>query len=165
MTQRRIFAFLWPDPPPVPVDERARQDRYLRVSGRGPVRLVLLVALSLLTFGVGLVGAVAVSARPTAVALVVVAAALAVLVPVLARCWQVGTYVSDHGIRIITLPRTIRVPWSDVTSLESDGSRVHLSTQTHSVATHIASSGLDFIGRREAYDIARDRLTNWWQQR
>lgn len=165
MTQRRIFAFLWPDAPQGPVDDQARQVRYLRVSGRGPLRMVLLVALSLLTFGLGLVGILVVSVSPTIPALAVVIVALAILVPFLARCWQVGTYVNDHGVRIIWLWRTIQLPWSSVTSIDSDSRGVTLQTRSGAISTHIASRGMDYLGRPEVYVISRDRLTNWWQAR
>jgi hypothetical protein len=165
MTQRRIFAFLWPDPPQGPVDSQARQARYLRINGRGPLRLALLFSLSLLTFGVGLIGSLVVVSSPTIPALALLGATLAALVPFLMRCWQVGTYVNDHGVRVITLRRTIRVPWTDVTWIESNGRGIRLGTPSESVVTHIAPHGLDYIARPEAYAIAVDRLENWWQQR
>jgi hypothetical protein len=165
MTQRRIFAFLWPDSPQGPVDIQARQDRYLRINGRGPLRLALLFSLSLLTFGVGLIGALVVVSSPTIAALALLGVALAALVPFMARCWQVGTYVNDHGVRVITLRQTIRVPWADVTSIESSGRGIRLRTRSESVKTQIAPRGLDYVGRPEAYAMAVDRIENWWQQR
>lgn len=165
MTQRRIFAFLWPDSPQGPVDAQARQDRYLRINGRGPLRLALLFSLSLLAFGVGIIGALVVVSSPTIAALALLGVTLAALVPLLTRCWQVGTYVSDHGVRVITLRQTIRVPWPDVTSIESNGRGIRLHTRSESVSTHITPLGLDYIGCPEAYAIAVDRLENWWRQR
>ncbi|MBM3668729.1 MAG: hypothetical protein FJW97_01755 [Actinobacteria bacterium] len=165
MTERRLFASLWPDPLPGPVDDEVRQDRYLRISGRGPVRLLLLMALGLLTFGVGLVGTLVVSASRSITALVVLSAALSTLFLVLARCWQLGTYVNDHGVRVITFRRTIRVPWSRVTSIELTGQRVRVLSDQSLMSTHISRHGLDYVGRPEAYAIARDRLENWWARR
>jgi cytochrome c biogenesis protein CcdA len=126
---------------------------------------MLLLVFSVLTFAVGFIGALVVTAYPTLPALAVVGITLAGLVTMLARSWQVGTYVSDHGVRDITFRRTTQVPWSDVTSIESDRRRVQLNTRFDSVSPHVARHGLDFIGRHEAYDMAVDRLTNWWQQR
>jgi len=33
------------------------------------------------------------------------------------------------------------------------------------MSTHISRHGLDYVGRPEAYAIARDRLENWWARR
>lgn len=164
MTQKRIFAFLWPDPAPGPVDSAARQVRFLRVSRRGPLRILVLLLCTLVTFTVALLGAIALMSGPTIPALLVLVALVGVLACVTVRGWQLGTYVSDHGVRIIRLTRTNQHTWPEVTSIETVGDVVTLGVDPP-VPTHIRARGLDHLGDRESYDMARDRIFNWWRGR
>jgi hypothetical protein len=165
MTQKRIFGFLWPDPAPVPVDELAHQSRYLRITGRGPLRVALLLVLTTATFGVGLMGTLVVATSPSVPALILLIAVLVTLLLVTARGWQVGTYVSDLGVRVIRMTRTLHIPWPDVIAIDTGTTAVVLRTAEGEIRTHVAHRGLDYLGRRESWDIARDRITNWWQGR
>jgi hypothetical protein len=77
----------------------------------------------------------------------------------------VGTYVSDLGVRVIRMTRTLHIPWPDVIAIDTGATAVVLRTAEGEIRTHVAQRGLDYLGRRESWDIARDRLTNWWQGR
>lgn len=164
MTQKRIFAILWPDAPPGPLDADARQARYIRVHRRGPLRLVLIITMTIATFGVALLGAIGLASSPSIPGLLIVLPVVVLLVAVTVRAWQVGTYVNDHGVRIIHPTRTFQCTWTEIPSIESPGDVVTLGLDPP-VPTHIRARGLDHLGDRESYDIARDRIINWWQGR
>lgn len=165
MSQKRIFGFLWPDTPSGPVDDQARQTRFVRVTPRGPLRILVLIILTLTSFSVAFLGSLVAGTARTPLALLAVVLAVLPLVAVTARGWQVGTFVNDGGVRIIRMFTTISIPWSAVLALDEDSRAVRIVTTERLYPTHIRRDGCDHITSTESYDMARDRLTNWWQQR
>jgi hypothetical protein len=160
MTQRPIFGFLWPDRDE-PVDHQARQRRMVRIPGRGPLRLVSLVAATLGV--VGLSGAVIIAAIDVGWLTVVLGGfVVATLTVIVLRAWVIGTYVNDDGFAVQRLFRANVGPWRDVWRIEeSDGIIVmHLVTGER-VPTHISRRGLDLFGRPTAYDMAALRMQRW----
>lgn len=163
MTQRRIFAFLWPDPPTGPLDGNARQVRLVRASPRGPLRVVLLGILTLAAFTVALVGALLIVSSPSVTGGLILLCVLAPLLALTARAWQLGTYVNDEGVRVIRLFSTVGLLWSDVEAVVDTAGCVSLVGDGRTVPTHVRRMGLDHLGSPQSYDIARDRIANWWR--
>lgn len=165
MSHRRIFGFLWPDPPAEPVDAMAHQTRFLRVSGRGHLRIAMLLVASVATFAVAFLGSVIVGAHRSTTDLLLLILAVLPLAAGTARGWQVGTYVNDGGIRIIRMLTTTTIPWVGIASIREDGRSLCVETGGRVIPTHVRRGGLDYVTSPESFDIARDRLTNWWERR
>lgn len=175
--QRPIFGFLWPSPDPhAPLDDDYRQTRLVRITPRGPFRLLVLVLATVLTVFLLTAALLTAIAAPLSVATFVAAAIAATCVGAVLRGWVVGTYVNDDGITIDTMLRRRSVPWSAVARvacldgrarllglpLQVPGRRVViLTTSEQTVETHVQSTSLDLLWRPEAFAMARDRLENW----
>ncbi len=175
--RRPVFWFLWPAPPPGPVDDDAEQVRWIRVCSRGPWRWGFLIAFTVL---VTTVLAAAVSAALVSPGILTVVLTLVVALPLvalLARAWVAGTYVCDRGIKVSGVLITDVVPWDQVIAVRVDGrsrilglplpaggERVVLDTSTRVVGTHVESRSPDLWLRPEAWDAARDRLFTWWAE-
>jgi hypothetical protein len=160
MTQRPIFGFLWPDRDE-PVDHQARQRRMVRIPGRGPLRLLTLVAATLGV--VGLSGAVILAAVGVGWFTVILGGfVVATLTVIVLRAWVVGTYVNDDGFAVQRLFRANVGPWRDVWQIgEEDGKVIVYLVTGERIPTHIARRGLDLLGRPTAYDMAVLRLQRW----
>lgn len=175
--RKPIFGFLWPTPDPdAPVDDAYRQVRRVRVTGRGPIRIVALV------LGTGLLvtttGTLILTALTTSFALATVlgsALSASVLVLIL-RGWVVGTYINDDGISIDTTWRRVVLPWGEVSGIETGVSRcpflgLPLPARAERSAvrtrdgrllpTHVYATSPDLWLRPEARDMARLRLGHW----
>ena len=175
--RKPIFGFLWPSPDPdAPVDAAYRQVRGVRVTPRGPIRVLGLVAATLLTIsamGAMLMAALAMPLSPfTFAGSALVAAALVAVL----RGWVVGTYVNDDGVVVETVLRRSAVPWAQVEGLtvRSDGcpflgtpvrrraTRAFLACRDgRSIATHVYSTSSDLWLRPEAFDMAVLKLGRW----
>lgn len=159
---RPIFGFLWPQPDPnAPVDDAYEQVRLVRVPGRGPLRIAMLVAatvgLTLLT-GTALTAAIG-TAWPL---LIPVAALIATFLVLLLRSWSLGTYVNDAGIAVQRLLRTDSARWTDVSEVMDESGLVIVTLRSGRwFSTHISRRSLDLIGRAEAYDMAKLALQRW----
>ena len=197
---RPIFGFLWNrdgrpagqarrggQAAPVGLD---RQDRWLRVTPRGPWRLALLitVTMGLITFTppalVALVAAPSVwpdgAAKPplSGYAALVVTIVLVPAVALLARGWVAGCYVNDAGIKIATVLRTTYIPWSEVTQVRSvvgptrwlgtplrvAGTRIECVSGTRAYDTGLCSHSPDVWLRPQAWDATGDRVQTWWRE-
>lgn len=175
--RKPIFGFLWPRPDPnAPVDDAYRQVRRVRVTPRGPIRIVGLGLLTLfvaVTAGSVLMGAAAVGLTALTV---VLAAVVATAVLLMLRGWVVGTYVTDDALTIESTWRLIRVPWSDVAGIERVprpgaflGIPMRIPSQClvvrtrdgRTLATHVYSTSPDLWLRPEAFDMACLRLERW----
>lgn len=154
--QRPILGWLLPDPhsPPGP-------GRMQRIAPRGPLRVALLATTTLLTASVA--GSAALAAAGTSIAALVIVSALAALaLIVVSRGWTIGTYVSDAGYAVRGLLRDNRGTWAQVARIDDAGSRcVIVRADGSRVRTQVTAHGLDFLGRPEAYAIARSRLRRW----
>lgn len=175
--RRPIFWFLWPRPDPsAPVDDAFVQERPLRITPRGPIRIALLVlgtVTLVTTTGSALLAALS---APLTVAAFLGAAISATGLVLILRGWVVGTSVSDRGIIIDTTFRRRAVTWAQVDSgpcedtrapllglpLRVPGRRIILRlTDGRRIPTHIYSTSPDLFLRREAFDAACDRWENW----
>lgn len=179
MTQQRrpIFWFLWPRPDPrAPVDSDYVQRRPVRLTGRGPWRLALLIVgtVSLAaTTGSAILAALVAPMTPGAFLGAALSATGLVLI---LRGWVVGTYVNDAGVRIDTLWRRRSVDWSAISSGPCEETQVpllglpvrvagrrivlHLTDGT-TAPTHVYTTSPDLLLRPEAFDMACDRWDNW----
>lgn len=176
MTRKPIFGFLWPRPDPhAPVDGAYRQVRPVRVSRRGPVRLLALLALTLAVAAVaGTVLGAGLSAGfswPVVVGAAVVATGIALML----RGWVVGTAVTDDALVVESVWRRRVVPWREVLALDLvegpcpllgtpipvRGTRVVARTAAGPLPTHLYTTSPDYLGRAEAWDMAVLRLQRW----
>lgn len=178
--QRPIFGFLWPRPDPhAPLDGAAIQQRLVRVTPRGPLRVLVLLTLTLLSVFLTASAVLTAVAAPLSGAAFVSSATAASAVAVCLRGWVVGTYVNDHGIVVDTLLRRVRLRWDEVgglrdatggvpllgTPLRIRGRRMVVETATGAhLATHVYTASPDLVGRSGAYDVGRDRLENWYRR-
>lgn len=175
--QRPLLWFLWPRPDPnAPVDGQYVQSRLVRITPRGPLRLAMLLAATILTtllMGTAVITAVS---APFSAATLIGAAVAATAVALLLRGWVVGTYVNDHGIVIDTLLRRTSVRWADVAEVTWEAARTPLlglplavpgtrslvhDRRGATLPTHVYTSSPDLWLRPDALDMARIRLENW----
>lgn len=179
--QRPIFGFLWPSPDPhAPVDDDFRQARLVRITPRGPIRLLVLALATIVTVFLLTAAPLTAIAAPLSIATFISAGIAATCVVVVLRGWIVGTYVNDDGVTVDTVFRRRSVPWSAVervacvdgrapllgTPLQVPGRRVVLlTTSGRTIETHVQSTSLDLLWRPEAFAMARDRLENWASKR
>lgn len=175
--QRPLLWFLWPRPDPnAPVDDRYVQSRLVRITPRGPVRLVFLIGSTLITALLAGTAVIAAVTAPFSAATVLGAALAATAVALLLRGWVVGTYVNDRGIVVDTVLRRISVRWEDVSAVEWSDTRTPVlgiplrvpgrrtiirDARGAGLATHVYSSSPDLCCRPDALDMARIRLENW----
>jgi hypothetical protein len=179
MTEPRkpLFGFLWPRTDPrAPLDEEYRQVRPVRVSPRGPIRLVALIVGTLIAAAAAgsmiMGGLMSGQVLPSVIAGALTATAIVLIL----RGWVVGTFVSDEAVRIESTWRRRDVLWSDVagvsvvrdgcpilgTPLRAKGDRaVLVTTSGERVATHVYTLSPDYWLRPEALDMARLRLERW----
>ena len=177
--RKPIFGFLWARPDPqAPVDGAYRQVRPVRISPRGPIRLVTLLvgaAGVAVTTGTVVLGAATTSLTPITVAAGALAATSLVL---LLRGWVVGTYVTDDHLVIETTWRRTRLTWAQVARLDDETRRcpflgIPLGVPARRIVvvddsgaihgTHVYSTSPDYWLRPEALDIAVLRLGRWHQ--
>lgn len=179
--RRPIFWFLWPRPDPhAPVDEQAVQTRYVRVTPRGPVRLLTLAFASVATVGLLASAIIAVTDAGLTLGSLVGAAVAATALALTLRGWVVGTYVNDHGVVIETTWRRVTLPWDSVAQIVTESGpapvlglplrmaspRVSLVRADGSaLPTHVYRTSPDLWCRAEAFDMARLRLENWQARR
>jgi hypothetical protein len=77
-----------------------------------------------------------------------------------------GVSVCLRGIRYLTVRRTVTALWPDVTDLDiidhESTTRLRLTLASGRQHTVLSSQGLDFVARREAFDIAVAATLGWW---
>ncbi len=177
--RRPIFWFLWPRPDPyAPVDDAYHQIRLVRVSPRGPIRVVVLAIGSV--FEVVVMGTAVLAALGSGLSVLsALGAAIAASgLFLLLRGWVVGTYVNDYAVSIETTFRKRSLPWTDIVTaseldrrcpflglpLRTTASRVVLiDAEGRFVDTHIYATSPDYWLRSEAFDIAVLRIERWSQ--
>lgn len=175
--QRPLFGFLWPSPDPhAPVDRDYRQTRLVRITPRGPLRLLLLGVGTIVTVFLLTAALLTAIASPMSAATFVAAGIAATCVALVLRGWVVGAFVNDDGVVVDTLLRRESIPWTSVAAVDcrEDGARllgtplrvpgrriilIATSGQTHE--THLSSTSLDLLWRPEAFSIAQERLESW----
>ncbi len=177
--RRPICWFLWSRPDPhAPVDGDYTQVRAVRISLRGPIRLLTLVvgaAIEVVVTGTAVMAALGSGVSVLALLGAAIAASGLYL---LLRGWVVGTYVTDTAVIIETAFGRRVLSWSDVTAVPSveqscpllglplrvSGTRVLVTdADGHNVGTHVYSTSPDYWLRPEAFDMAALRLDRWHQ--
>lgn len=176
---RPVFGFLWPKRAAGPLDEDARQERWMRVTPRGPWRLAFLLAVTLALLSLAAPAVLALVTAPSPYAL---AAVLLVAIPAVAltaRGWAAGTYVNDSGVKVSSVLRTHFAPWSAIALVRAEGRRVRwLGTPllisgevlivdiiaAGSLPTTLSTASPDLWLRPQAWEAARDALTQWWRE-
>lgn len=175
--QRPIFGFLWPAPDPhAPRDDDYRQTRRVRITPRGPIRLLVLALATVMTVFLLTAALLTAIAAPLSAATFLSAGIAATCVGLVLRGWVAGTYVNDDGVIVETVMRRRSVPWTAVervacldgrarllgTPVQVPGRRVVvLTASAETIDTHVQSTSPDLMWRPEAFDIARERLENW----
>lgn len=180
MTRKPIFGFLWPKPDPhAPVDGAYRQVRPVRVSRRGPVRVIALTLLALAVAAT--TGTVLGAGLSAGFSWLVVggAALVATGLALMLRGWVVGTAVTDDALVVETVWRRRVVPWTEIVALDQvagscpllgtplpvRGTRVVARTHDGAIPTHVYTTSPDYLGRAEAWDMAVLRLQRWREGR
>lgn len=163
--QPRIFRFLFPDPPAVPTDASARTTRPLRIGSRGPLRIALLMVVTLAIIVVAIPAALAavVSSQPIIGSLAITAVAIASMF--LGRGFLLGTYVTDDSLIIRRMFATTVIPWTDITITVQDHATRVRDSQEREFSTHIGLRRIDYIWRPHALAAASDQLLNWSERR
>lgn len=161
MTQQRpIFGFLWPTRVQA-LDGAAEQRRLIRINGRGPLRVLLLIIVTLAT--AALVGTVLLAAASVGWPLIVMSAFVcATVLVLLLRGWVVGTYVNDDGYAIQRLFGADVGVWRNVYRVQPhNGTWYIVLLDGTELPTHISVRNIDLLGRQQAFDMAGLRLQRW----
>lgn len=175
---------LSPDSPKGPVDGAYQQLNWLRPYRPGAPRIVL-AGLGVVVFLLPMYSAIIVVLSPTSplVPRLIIATAFAMIAfgvgTLVARLFATGVYVNDRGIRLVTLRGMLSVPWAEVADVSiasgptrflgmpmtrTTSHRVIVTTRDRGpIQTPVTSTGLDFIGRAEAYDAAALAVERWWR--
>ncbi len=175
--RKPIFGFLWPSADPdAPVDAAYVQVRRVRVTARGPIRIVALVVASIVLISVTGTQILAAMTTGPSVLTVAGAAVSASVLFVVLRGWVVGTFVNDHGVSVETTWRRVTTPWAEVASVACVDTRTPflglplrvsgqrsciVTTDGRTIRTHVYSTSPDLWLRPEAFDMARIRLEQW----
>jgi hypothetical protein len=172
----------WPERAPGPVDDAYVQTRWLRPYRPGLIRvatsLLLLAALGLVLQVALLTTFRAPGAVDLAIRIVIAVVLLLGLGTLFSRCYLSGVWVTDHGVRVLR-PLSTRVwAWREVTDVRSVsgptrllGSPIALAghyvllvlADGSDVVTPVSDRSPDFLGRREAYDMAAGAVEGWFQ--
>ncbi len=170
---RPIFAFAFPLRSHAPPG----QIRWMRVPGRGPWRLALLVPITL--FALTIFGAALFSiAASRSIAEAVIALSIAIILcgcgAFLARAWILGTYINDRGVRINRWWHTQFLPWSVITGVYTESPSRSPFTTTLRVCllqadgtvtpTTIRSADVDTWLRPLTWESAVDRMGLWLRE-
>lgn len=172
-----------PPDPHRPVDHAYVQRRWVRLHGPGPWRSVVAVVSALafaLVATTVFAAALAVPAPRAQRVVVLVVAALLVSGTgmLLLRTLTSGVYVTDSAVRLLSLRRTLVLPWRDIRDVRRVPDRVPLLgvpllpvagervlfvlADGSDLPTPLTNRSADFAGRGEAYDVAALALERWW---
>jgi hypothetical protein len=172
--RKPIFNFVWVRPLSTP----SEQVRYVRVGHRGIIRLsVLTVGTLALTAFASITIAYLVSTRDPLTS-IFLAAILATLAVGIFRGWILGTYVNDHGIKIIRMVTTDAIPWTFIRGIETATtvwravgiplglatSRVVIRQLDDSIKeTHIYLGSIDGIMSASRLSMLESLINRWWR--
>ena len=164
-----------------PLDTDYVQHKWLRLYRPGPVRVfgtglcglaTMLIAALAITFATQSRGLVAI-ATVGLISLAMLWGAATFTIRVLTG----GVYVTDFGVRLLTLRSARVLPWGDIVDVRRVAeSRRPLGLFPQRAAqsvlmvmktgddldSHVNTVNTDFLGRPEAYDIAALSLERWW---
>lgn len=166
--RKPIFGFLFA---PRQIRPGSPQVKWIRVPARGPLRLAVLILVTL--FSMSLLGSAlfALAGMRSAAGIGIAMAVILLSLPIIglvSRAWVLGTFVNDSGVKISRWWRTEHVPWLAIDSIDEQpgtgGHHVVLVTTEGIVHTSIGSANLDTLLRTEAWSIAVDRMRTWWRE-
>ena len=151
------------------------QVQWMRPYRPGPVRVAGAAVILLLSSYLLLASLIVALSGELAGAGIILAAA-AVVIALTVRLLRVGIWVSEQGIRQVSLLTTTTVPWDQVASVRTSQQPVRwlglprtlqgqavLITRTDGEVLRpvLTDHNADFLGRPEAFDIAADRVEDW----
>ena len=172
--RKPIFNFVWVRP----LHTTPEQIRFIRVGHRGIIRLI---ALTLGTLALAAFSSISIAyllSTRNPIQSVLLAAILATLSVVVFRGWIAGTYVNDHGIKIIRILTTDAIPWSLVKEVERVSTvwnfagipfglktpRVVIRELDNSMTpTHIYMGSIDGIFTTDTLTTLQSMITRWWR--
>jgi len=165
-----------------PLDGKYVQHAWVRLYRPGPGRLVATGGCALVTM---LVAALSITLATQSRGLVMLAVVGAISILAIGstaaftvRVLSSSVYVTDFGVRVLTLRSERVLAWTDVADVRRVGVRsrpwgllptrdaervVMVVRGGDDVDAHINSVDGDFLGRPEAYDIAALALERWWR--
>jgi hypothetical protein len=174
----------WPDRPQGPVGDAYRQVSWIRPYRPGFPRVAIVLGLALLLayFAAGALLVLLAPGLPllerAGVTLVVVPVVVGLSVLV-GRLFASGIYVNDYGLRLVTVRRTLTTRWNEVVDVSDVRARAGILgwpvprvpadsvvvtlRDLGPIQTPVSSVGADFVGRREAYDMAAGAVERWWR--
>lgn len=172
--RKPIFNFIWVRPLRTPNE----QVRYMRVGHRGIIRLTVLAVGTLTLAAFASITVAYLLSTRNALESIFLAALLATLAVAVFRGWIVGTYVNDHGIKIIRMMTTDAIPWSFVQGIETVSrvwrlmgvplglatARVVIRQRDNSTQdTHIYMGSIDGIMSTNSFSMRESLITRWWR--
>ena len=172
--RKPIFNFVWVRPLHTPPE----QIRFIRVGHRGIFRVIVLALGTLALAAMSSISIAYLITTRNPIQSVLLAALLATLSVVVFRGWIVGTYVNDHGIKIIRVLTTDAIPWSFVQGVERVSTvwnfagipiglktpRVVIRERDNSITpTHIYVGSIDGIFTTNALATLQSMITRWWR--
>lgn len=172
--RKPIFNFIWMRPLRTSPD----QVQFIRVGHRGVIRVFGLIAGTLAVAAFSSISIAYLFSVRNLVQSVLLAALIATISVIIFRAWTIGTYVNDHGIKIIRISTTVVIPWSSIQGIETVSTRwtiagVPLGLTTPRVVikkfdqstehTHIYIGSIDGIFSEESLAINESLLLRWWR--
>lgn len=155
-----IFGFLWPLAPKAAPTPVRHQSRFVRVGGRGTLRITVLVAL----FAAIVIasGSVMLAGFSSGFSWWTIAASavLATACVALFRGAIAGTYVNDDGIAVRTVMRSVFLPWQ-VSRVRVDHGTVVIDHPHGVQPTHVRRWSPDWPLGGERYAIAVSAMHSW----
>lgn len=172
--RKPIFNFIWMRPLHTPPE----QLHFLRVGHRGIIRILGLIIVTLALATILSITVAFLSSTRLPIQSILLAACLATTSVFVLRAWIVGTYVNDHGVKIIRIASTIVIPWSEVEEIHTIPTmwttlgipwglrtpRVVIKTSGHSSQhTHVYIGSIDGILSQESLAKNESLLCRWWR--
>lgn len=171
--RKPIFGFLWSRDQVTPVD----QLRFIRIKPRGLLRISILALSTLLLLALTSITFVYLSATRNFLEAITFSVMAATLWVVVLRGWTLGTYVNDHGLKVITLLTTRRISWEFVQDVRINkrmwtvagiplGIRtVGITVDTadgRSLDTHVFVGSIDGPYRTDSLPETNSLIRRWW---
>lgn len=172
--RKPIFNFIWMRPLHTPPE----QINFLRVGQRGLVRVFSLIVATLFLAAVSSITVAFLFSSREPIQSILLAAFLATASVYVFRAWIVGTYVNDHGVKVIRIASTVVIPWSHVESIATIPTmwavlgiplglrtpRVVIHTfDNQSEHTHVYLGSIDGILSQESLAIRESLVHRWWR--